>query len=124
MEADTGSKQRKVLVDEGGLAINAHDRKVIDACAKALDLKLEWSSMEGVSPRVASTLEPFNPLFYDADSRKVEVVMELNVFHAGGSVYALPSDGEGPEVSYRHGTCALEATRRAVAEVVLKMVDT
>jgi hypothetical protein len=122
MEADTASKQDKVLVDER--VINAHDRKVIEACAKALNLELVWSSTECVSPRLASTLEPFNPLLYDADSRKVEVVMELNVFHTSGSVYALPSDGEGPEVSYQHGSCALQATRRAVAEVVLKMVDT
>jgi len=113
--------QHQVQADERGTVTNAHDRSVIEACAQALDLKLVWSSTEGLIPRVADTMVIFNPLVYDSDSRRVEVVMELNVFHTGGAVYAMPSDGVGPEVSFRHGKCALEATRRAVAEVVAKM---
>lgn len=66
----------------------------------------------------------WNPLENDGDAFRLAVGLELNVFHAGGNAYAVPSDFELDNeqcVSYRDAGGSESATRRAIVRAAAAM---
>ena len=59
----------------------------------------------------------WNPLTNDGDALRLAVNLRMNVFHAVGAAYSLPSDDDGDfekVVSYRDAGGPEKATRKAI----------
>lgn len=66
----------------------------------------------------------FSPLHDDGDSRRLQVRLEIEVYHAEGEVYAGWVRQPGGRIAYciePHGDDACRATRRAVARAAACM---
>lgn len=66
------------------------DRELLDLAAKAVSIELNWSSVEGVSPRRADTFDSWNPLADDGDALRLAVKLGLPIDfdHSCGAVWA------------------------------------
>jgi hypothetical protein len=101
------------------------DRELTDAAAQAAGIALKWphdpstyARVEGVPPRRTDTWETWDPLGNDGDALRLAVKLEMNIFQAAKSAYALPSDDDGTyeeQVRYADaGNDPCAATRRAI----------
>lgn len=102
------------------------DRELLERAARAagLDLGEYYHSLDGNWCR--ATHSKFDPLEDDGDAFRLTVALELNVFHASGNAYAMPSDFEMDNeqcVSYRDAGGREQATRRAIVRAAAAMVD-
>ncbi len=107
------------------------DRELLWFAAKAVGFEvLDWYG-ERYSTTDGETLFLWNPLFDDGDALRLAVKLDMNVFQAAKSAYALPSDDDGTyEMEVRHcdaGGDKCAATRRAIvraaAEIGRSMPD-
>lgn len=107
--------------------MNAHpsslsDRELLTLAAKAADIVLNWSDIEGVRPRRADTWDLWNPLEDDGDALrlavKLRIDLEFSDFHVEAyqridDTFHIASEGYAP------GSEA--ATRRAIVRAAASL---
>ena len=100
------------------------DIELLERAAKAAGVDLEWSTMDGVSPRNRDGWNSWNPLTDDGDALRlavrldmgVEVMLSLNESRAG--------DGDQEPVAERHNGDPYAATRRAIVRAAAMREET
>ena len=105
------------------------DRELLERAAHAA--YYHYDADEGLCgtlyvDKFAARQQGWNPLEDDGDAFRLMVSLELNVFHASGNAYAMPSDFEMDNeqcVSYRDAGGCEQATRRAIVRAAAAMVD-
>ena len=96
------------------------DRELLEKAAKAAG---EWPSPEPFE----HVLNRWNPLKDDGDALRLAVKLDMNIFQAAKSAYALPSDDDGTyeeQVRYADaGNDPCAATRRAIVRAAAALAE-
>lgn len=91
------------------------DRELLELAAKAAGYDLFfWSDRAAFKDFPHAT---WSPLTDDGDALRLSIDLELNVFHAAGCAYAMPSEDDGSNehrVSYVDAGDKHQATRLAI----------
>lgn len=118
------------------------DRELLELAATAAGMKARWFKVKKWRQYPTCKIlcghndvfgthhsKPWNPLTDDGDALRLATDLDLNVFHAAGACYAMPSDDDGSIeicVSYRDAGDKHTATRlaitRAAAEIGREML--
>lgn len=118
------------------------DRELLELAAKAAEIAIgEWNECceetglselsgspafevpaEGEKWNHCPACTCWNPLTNDGDALRLAVKLEMNIFHAAKSAFALPSDDDGTyEEQVRHGDDPYAATRRAIVRAAAEI---
>ena len=116
-------------------ATKMNDRELLELAAKAAGIEIHWCGRfpgGGVymrkiipePPEPYSKHVPWDPLTDDGDAFRLSVALDMNVFHAAGCAFALPSDDDGSyemQVSYSDAGGKEAATRRAIVRAAAEI---
>lgn len=59
--------------------MNENDKELLELAAKAADIKLVWSSVDGIAPRREDTFQAWNPLTDDGDALRLAVKLRMEI---------------------------------------------
>jgi hypothetical protein len=56
-----------------------NDRELLEAAARAVGIKLVWSSTPGLSPRLVDKFDTWNPLIEDEDAFRLAIKLDISL---------------------------------------------